>query len=81
LLTRRRDPYGYACPLGSHIVRMNPLDTATNMTRRKMIRRGGTYGPPLPEGAPEDGKERGIEAFIGCASLVRPVRVRYERVG
>jgi deferrochelatase/peroxidase EfeB len=66
-----KDPYGYACPLGSHIRRMNPRDTATNMKRRKMIRRGGTYGPPLPEGSPEDGKERGIAAFIGCASLVR----------
>jgi len=66
-----KDPYGYACPLGSHIRRMNPRDTATNVNRRKMIRRGGTYGPPLPEGAPEDGKERGIAAFIGCASLVR----------
>ena len=66
-----KDPYGYACPLGSHIRRMNPRDTATNMNRRKMIRRGGTYGPPLPEGATEDGKERGIAAFIGCASLVR----------
>jgi len=65
------DPHGYACPLGAHIRRMNPRDTAVNMQRRKMIRRGGTYGPPLPEGAPEDGKERGIAAFIGCASLVR----------
>ena len=41
------------------------------MQRRKMIRRGGTYGPPLPEGAPDDGIERGIASFIGCASLVR----------
>lgn len=65
------DPHGYACPLGAHIRRMNPRDTAVNMQRRKMIRRGGTYGPRLPEGAPEDGKERGIAAFIGCASLVR----------
>jgi len=65
------DPHGYACPLGSHIRRMNPRDTAVNMNRRKMIRRGGTYGSPLPEGAPEDGKERGIAAFVGCASLVR----------
>jgi deferrochelatase/peroxidase EfeB len=65
------DPYGYACPLGSHIRRMNPRDTAANMQRRQMIRRGGTYGQPLPEGAPEDGRERGIAAFIGCASLVR----------
>ena len=36
-----------------------------------MIRRGGTYGPPLPEGAPEDGIERGIASFVGGASLVR----------
>ena len=67
----KMDPYGYAVPLGSHIRRMNPRDTAANMNRRRMIRRGGTYGPPLSEGAPEDGVERGIAAFIGCASLVR----------
>jgi Dyp-type peroxidase family len=67
----KMDPYGYAVPLGSHIRRMNPRDTAANMNRRRMIRRGGTYGPPLPEGAPEDGVERGIAAFIGCASLIR----------
>jgi deferrochelatase/peroxidase EfeB len=67
----KMDPYGYGCPLGAHIRRMNPRDTAVNMQRRKMIRRGGTYGPPLPEDAPEDGIERGIAAFVGCASLVR----------
>ncbi len=65
------DPQGYAVPLGSHIRRMNPRDTGVNVRRRKMIRRGGTYGPPLPEGAPEDGAERGIAAFVICASLVR----------
>jgi deferrochelatase/peroxidase EfeB len=65
------DPYGYGCPLGAHIRRMNPRDTAVNMNRRKMIRRGGTYGPPLPEGISDDGIERGIAAFVGCASLVR----------
>jgi len=67
----KMDPHGYAVPLGSHIRRMNPRDTAANMNRRRMIRRGGTYGPPLPEGAPEDGVERGIAAFVGCASLIR----------
>lgn len=65
------DPYGYSCPVGSHIRRMNPRDTVENMRMRKMIRRGGTYGPRLPEGMPDDGVERGIAAFIGCASLVR----------
>jgi Dyp-type peroxidase family len=67
----KMDPLGYAVPLGSHIRRMNPRDTAANMNRRRMIRRGGTYGPPLPEGMPEDGVERGIAAFVGCASLIR----------
>ncbi|PYJ69411.1 MAG: peroxidase [Verrucomicrobia bacterium] len=67
----KMDPHGYAVPLGSHIRRMNPRDTAANMNRRRMIRRGGTYGPHLAEGAPDDGIERGIAAFIICASLIR----------
>ncbi len=67
----KEDKFGYAVPLGSHIRRMNPRDTASNMNRHRMIRRGATYGPYLPEGAPDDGAERGIAAFIICASLVR----------
>jgi Dyp-type peroxidase family len=67
----KMDPHGYAVPLGAHIRRMNPRDTAVNIQRRRMIRRGATYGPPLPEGAPEDGVDRGIAAFVLCASLVR----------
>jgi Dyp-type peroxidase family len=65
------DPQGYAVPLGAHIRRMNPRDTAVNVRRRRMIRRGATYGPALPEGSAEDGVERGIAAFVICASLVR----------
>lgn len=68
---KERDPYGYAVPLGSHIRRLNPRDTAVNMNRRRMIRRGATYGPALPEGARDDGVDRGIAAFIICASLIR----------
>lgn len=68
---KEQDPHGYAVPLGSHIRRMNPRDTAANMNRRRMIRRGATYGPALPEGSPEDGVERGIAAFVICANLVR----------
>jgi Dyp-type peroxidase family len=67
----KMDPLGYAVPLGSHARRMNPRDTAHNMNRRRMIRRGATYGPYLPEGTPDDGVERGIAAFVICASLVR----------
>lgn len=65
------DPHGYACPLGSHARRLNPRDTAHNMNRRRVIRRGATYGPALPDDAPDDGVDRGIAAFIICASLVR----------
>ena len=68
---KEMDPHGYAVPLGSHCRRMNPRDTAANMNRRRMIRRGATYGPALPESASEDGVERGIAAFVICASLVR----------
>jgi Dyp-type peroxidase family len=68
---KEQDPHGYAVPLGSHIRRMNPRDTAHNMNRRRMIRRGATYGPHLPEGQPDDGQERGIAAFVICGSLVR----------
>ena len=68
---KQMDPHGYAVPLGAHIRRINPRDTAANMNKRRIIRRGGTYGQSLPEGAPEDGAERGIAAFIGCASLIR----------
>jgi len=68
---KEMDPHGYAMPLGCHCRRMNPRDTAHNMNRRRMIRRGATYGPPLADDAPEDGVERGIAAFVICASLIR----------
>ena len=67
----KEDPHGYAVPLGSHMRRMNPRDTGVNMNRRRMIRRGATYGPQLPEGQPDDGQERGIAAFVICANLIR----------
>ena len=68
---KEMDPQGYAVPLGSHARRMNPRDTAANINRRRMIRRGATYGPALPDDAPEDGVERGIAAFVICGSLIR----------
>lgn len=68
---KEMDPIGYAVPLGAHARRMNPRDTAANINRRRMIRRGATYGPHLPENAPDDDAERGIAAFVICASLVR----------
>ena len=65
------DPLGYRCPVGSHIRRMNPRDTVDSLQRHRLIRRGGTYGPALPDGVSDDGVDRGIAAFLGCASLSR----------
>jgi deferrochelatase/peroxidase EfeB len=69
----KMDPQGYACPIGAHIRRMNVRDHHVSqiMNRRLIIRRGGTYGPYLPEDAPEDAGNRGIAVFAGCADLSR----------
>lgn len=69
----KMDKKGYGCPIGAHIRRMNVRDNSVSqiMNRRLIIRRGGTYGPYLPDDAPEDGKNRGIAVFAGCADLAR----------
>lgn len=69
----KMDPHGYGCPVGAHIRRMNLRDSTKTkiMNRRLIIRRGGTYGPYLPDDAPEDGANRGIAVFAGCADLTR----------
>jgi Dyp-type peroxidase family len=64
------DPLGLKTPPGSHIRRANPRDAsvAGNPRLHRMIRRGTSYGPPLPEGILEDdGADRGIMfVFIGA---------------
>ena len=64
------DPIGYHTPPGSHVRRMNPRDAAVAGVVRihRMIRRGTSYGPPLPDGVLEDdGVDRGLMfAFVGC---------------
>jgi Dyp-type peroxidase family len=69
----KMDPHGYACPIGAHIRRMHVRDKGVSqiMNRRLIIRRGGTYGPYLPEDVPDDGANRGIAVFAGCADLAR----------
>lgn len=80
------DPEGVATPLGSHIRRTHPRDTdgprdgaviAGDLTRRRrMLRRGITYGPPLPEGVEDDTSERGM-IFI---ALVTNIAGQFELV-
>jgi Dyp-type peroxidase family len=69
-LFKEQDPIGYNTPCGSHIRRMNARDAdIAGVTRiHRMIRRGTSYGPELPEGVVEDdGAERGLMfAFVGA---------------
>ena len=67
---KQDDPIGYKTPCGSHVRRMNPRDSDIAGVARihRMIRRGTSYGPLLPEGVLEDdGKDRGLMfAFVGA---------------
>ena len=69
-LFKEDDAIGYHTPCGSHIRRMNPrdADVAGVVRIHRMIRRGTSYGPPLPDGVLEDdGLERGLMfAFVGA---------------
>jgi Dyp-type peroxidase family len=69
-LFKEDDAIGYHTPCGSHIRRMNPrdADVAGVVRIHRMIRRGTSYGPPLPDGVLEDdGQERGLMfAFVGA---------------
>jgi Dyp-type peroxidase family len=67
----RMDPQGLACPLGAHVRRANPRDSVHGANRNRLIRRGLPYGPPLPEGAPDDGIDRGVAVIMGCGSISR----------
>jgi Dyp-type peroxidase family len=70
------DPKGFKCPPGSHIRRMNPRDQFKHeliqVNRHRLLRRGMTYGPLLPEGVlQDDGADRGIFFIFIGASLSR----------
>ena len=67
------DPDGLKCPLGAHLRRTNPratkLTTSADINRKRIIRRGLEFGPPLPEGAPDDGVARGQAGVFVVADL------------
>ena len=69
-LYREDDDRGFKCPAGAHIRRVSPRDaTIIGVARmHRIIRRGTSYGPPLPEGVLEDdGADRGlVGVFIGA---------------
>ena len=71
------DLRGFKCPVGAHARRANPRDAldhdgSVNVRLHRMIRRGTSYGPVLPEGVLEDdGADRGIIFVFAGAHLKR----------
>lgn len=71
------DPRGFKCPVGSHARRANPRDGldgdgSVDVRLHRMIRRGTSYGPELPDGVLEDdGEERGIIFVFAGAHIKR----------
>ena len=67
------DPEGLKCPLGAHLRRTNPrasrITTTTDINRKRILRRGLEYGPPLPEGAADDGVDRGQAGVFVVADI------------
>lgn len=71
------DLRGFRCPAGAHTRRANPRDAmegegSVNVRLHRMIRRGTSYGPMLPDGVLEDdGEDRGIIFVFAGAHLKR----------
>ena len=71
------DLRGFKCPAGAHARRANPRDAldddgSVNVHLHRMIRRGTSYGPMLPEGTLEDdGVDRGIIFVFAGTHLER----------
>src|SRR5215213_5517428 len=71
------DLKGFNCPAGAHARRANPRDALdgdgnVNVRLHRMIRRGTSYGPMLPDGVLEDdGVDRGIIFVFAGAHLKR----------
>jgi Dyp-type peroxidase family len=71
------DVRGFKCPAGAHARRANPRDAldgdgSVNVRLHRMIRRGTSYGPMLPDGVLEDdGADRGIIFVFAGAHLRR----------
>jgi Dyp-type peroxidase family len=72
---RDDDPKGYVVPLSSHIRRGMARDAQpeaiADVQRHRVLRGGIPYGPPLPEGAPDDGVDRGLIFVFFGASIER----------
>ncbi|MEP6813707.1 MAG: Dyp-type peroxidase [Actinomycetota bacterium] len=71
----RDDAAGLRCPVGAHVRRMNPRSSlpfeGKLVNRHRLIRRGITYGDPLPPDADDAGADRGVIFMCLQASIAR----------
>lgn len=81
------DPFGFHCPIGSHIRRTNPRDSLNDdpqksvmlSNQHRIVRRGRSYGKPLVPNmdpaklmdTPDDGTERGLHFICLNAAIDR----------
>jgi Dyp-type peroxidase family len=77
------DPDGMRCPISSHVRRANPRDargggaesSETVVSRHRILRRGRSYGSPLPDHAAlagqDDGVARGLYFICLQSSIAR----------
>jgi Dyp-type peroxidase family len=62
----RADMHGLVCPHAAHVRKMNPRDQDSDLgdqfdtLTRRILRRGISYGPPLPDPRTDDGVDRGL---------------------
>jgi Dyp-type peroxidase family len=77
--TYGEDPRGLRCPRGAHVRRTNPRDAlgweGRLSARHRILRRGMPYGPPLPDGAEDDGAPRGLLFVCLQASIARQFEI------
>jgi Dyp-type peroxidase family len=74
------DPKGFACPLGAHIRRANPRDSASlgspkdavhRSNRHRLLRRGRPYGRRIDDDQATPETERGLHFIALCSDLER----------
>ncbi len=68
------DPDGTTCPLWSHVRRTNPRELRRTLpadlqSLPRLLRRGMSYGPPVPEGQAAGDQDRGLMFIAFVASI------------
>ena len=80
------DPDGLRCPIASHVRRANPRDARGGsaqdshdvVSHHRIVRRGRSYGAPLPDEAARAGKDDGVPRGLYFISLQASIARGFE---